>query len=159
MTRPTTPSSSPSRHQSALIKIGRDKQVKWISWLARRLEGRLRQEGLKPSTRTASGSPVKARPAKGDFDCCGPQHTGWRVDSKSDKKIFYPLGFRQRLTARGTATARAAFPEMKHSCAVVYKIDQKKMTVENRSRQTAKQTGPTNGTAPSLNRLTEYHER
>ena len=62
-----------------------------------------------------------------NFDWTWTQHTGWRVDSKSNKDVFY-LSVFDNGDARGME--QPALPEMKYSRAVVYKIDQKKMTVE-----------------------------
>ena len=75
------------------------------------------------------GKPIKCEGSKceGDFDWTWTQHTGWRVDSKSDKDVFY-LSVFDNGDARGME--QPALPEMKYSRAVVYKIDQKKMTVE-----------------------------
>ena len=64
---------------------------------------------------------------QGGFDWSWTQHTGWRIDSKSDKNIFY-LSVFDNGDARGME--QPPMPEMKYSRAVVYKIDQKKMTVE-----------------------------
>ena len=79
-----------SRHQSAIIKIGRDKKVKWIL-----------------------GS-----------------HEGWKTpyqDELSKGDVIYISAF-DNGDARGME--QPALPEMKYSRAVVYKVDQKKMTVE-----------------------------
>ena len=55
------------------------------------------------------------------------QHTGWRIDAKSNKDIFY-LSVFDNGDARGME--QPALPEMKYSRAVIYKIDQKKMTIQ-----------------------------
>lgn len=82
---------------------------------------------LKPVDK--DGKPIKCEGSKceGDFDWTWTQHTGWRVDSKSNKDVFY-LSVFDNGDARGME--QPALPEMKYSRAVVYKIDQKKMTVE-----------------------------
>ncbi|WP_278982886.1 aryl-sulfate sulfotransferase [Sutterella wadsworthensis] len=116
-----------SRHQSALIKIGRDKQVKWIMGSPEGWGPKFADRVLKPVDK--DGKPIKCEGSKceGDFDWTWTQHTGWRVDSKSDKDVFY-LSVFDNGDARGME--QPALPEMKYSRAVVYKIDQKKMTVE-----------------------------
>ena len=116
-----------SRHQSALIKIGRDKQVKWIMGSPEGWGPKFADKVLKPVDK--DGKPIKCEGSKceGDFDWTWTQHTGWRVDSKSNKDVFY-LSVFDNGDARGME--QPALPEMKYSRAVVYKIDQKKMTVE-----------------------------
>ena len=116
-----------SRHQSALIKIGRDKQVKWIMGSPEGWKGDFAKKVLKPVDKNGKPITCEGSTCEGDFDWSWTQHTGWRVDSKSDKNIFY-LSVFDNGDARGME--QPALPEMKYSRAVVYKIDQKKMTVE-----------------------------
>lgn len=116
-----------SRHQSAIIKIGRDKKVKWIMGSPEGWKKPWADKVLQPVDST--GKPIKCENSKceGSFDWTWTQHTGFRIDSKSDKNIFY-LSVFDNGDARGME--QPALPEMKYSRAVVYKIDQKKMTVE-----------------------------
>ncbi len=116
-----------SRHQSALIKIGRDKEVKWIVASPEGWKGELKDKVLTPVD--ADGKPIKCEGSKceGDFDWTWTQHTGWRIDQKSDKDIFY-LSVFDNGDARGME--QPPLPDMKYSRAVIYKIDQKKMTVQ-----------------------------
>ncbi len=116
-----------SRHQSALIKIGRDKKVKWIMGSPEGWKAEYKDKILTPVDK--DGNPIKCEGSKceGGFDWTWTQHTGWRIDSKSDKNIFY-LSVFDNGDARGME--QPALPEMKYSRAVIYKIDQKKMTVE-----------------------------
>ena len=116
-----------SRHQSALIKIGRDKKVKWIMGAPEGWTGDFAKKVLTPVDK--NGKKIKCEDSKcaGDFDWSWTQHTGWRIDSKSDKNIFY-LSVFDNGDARGME--QPPLPEMKYSRAVIYKIDQKKMTVE-----------------------------
>ncbi len=116
-----------SRHQSALIKIGRDKEVKWIMGSPEGWKAEFKDKILTPVDK--DGNPIKCEGSKceGGFDWTWTQHTGWRIDSKSDKNIFY-LSVFDNGDARGME--QPALPEMKYSRAVIYKIDQKKMTVE-----------------------------
>ena len=116
-----------SRHQSALIKIGRDKKVKWIMGSPEGWKKTFADKVLKPVD--SKGTPIKCEGSKceGGFDWTWTQHTGWRVDSKSDKNIF-TLSVFDNGDARGME--QPPLPDMKYSRAVIYKINQKKMTVE-----------------------------
>lgn len=116
-----------SRHQSAIVKIGRDKQVKWILASPEGWKKGWSEKVLTPVDK--NGKPIKCEGSvcEGNFDYTWTQHTAFRVDEKSKGDIIY-------ITAFDNGDARSmeqpALPEMKYSRAVVYKIDQKKMTVE-----------------------------
>ena len=116
-----------SRHQSAIIKIGRDKKVKWILASPEGWRGELAKKVLTPVD--ANGNKIKCEGSKceGGFDWTWTQHTAFRIDSKSDKDVIYVSAF-DNGDARGAE--QPALPEMKYSRAVIYKIDQKKRTVE-----------------------------
>ena len=116
-----------SRHQSAIIKIGRDKKVKWILGAPEGWKGDFAKQVLTPVDK--NGKPIKCADSKceGDFDWTWTQHTAWRIDSKSDKRYIYVSVF-DNGDARGME--QPPLPDMKYSRAVVYRIDQKKMTVE-----------------------------
>ena len=116
-----------SRHQSAIIKIGRDKKVKWILGAPRGWRSPWKEALLTPVD--AQGKPLKCGDAEcGDaFDWTWTQHTAWRIDSKSDKNVIWVSVF-DNGDARGME--QPALPEMKYSRAVIYKIDQVKRTVE-----------------------------
>ena len=117
-----------SRHQSAVIKIGRDKKVKWILGAPK---------GWRSPWKEALLTPVNAKGAKlactetectdTDFDWTYTQHTAFRIDEKSDKRYCW-------ITVFDNGDARnleqPALPEMKYSRAVIYKIDQEKRTAE-----------------------------
>lgn len=124
-----------SRHQSAIIKIGRDKKVKWIlgahkGWPAR-YKNALLQPVDKNGKKIVCDRDYTVCPGyeneKGGFDWTWTQHTGFRIDSKSNKRYIY-------ISAFDNGDARAArqplYPTMKYSRAVIYKIDQKKHTVQ-----------------------------
>ena len=64
---------------------------------------------------------------EGDFDWTQVQHAAFKIDSKSDKRFLYLLMFDN---GDGRGMEQPALTEMKYSRAVVYRIDQKKMTVE-----------------------------
>ena len=116
-----------SRHQSAVVKIGRDKKVKWILASPEGWRGELAKKVLTPVD--ANGNKIKCEGSKceGGFDWTWTQHTGWRIDSKSDKNVFY-LSVFDNGDARGME--QPPLPDMKYSRAVIYKIDQNKMTVQ-----------------------------
>ena len=116
-----------SRHQSAIIKIGRDKQVKWILASPEGWKGDLAKKVLTPVDK--NGKPIKCEDSKceGDFDWTWTQHTAWRVDSKSTKDVIYVSAF-DNGDARGME--QPALAGDKYTRGVMYKIDQKKMTVE-----------------------------
>ncbi|WP_295480013.1 aryl-sulfate sulfotransferase [uncultured Sutterella sp.] len=116
-----------SRHQSAVIKIGRDKKVKWILATPTGWKGDLAKKVLTPVDK--DGKPIKCSEnrCEGDFDWTWTQHTGWRIDSKSNADVFYLSAFDN---GDGRALEQPPLPDMKYSRAVIYKIDQKKMTVQ-----------------------------
>ena len=116
-----------SRHQSAIIKIGRDKKVKWIMGSPEGWKGDFAKKVLTPVDKNGKKIACEGSTCQGGFDWTWTQHTGWRIDSKSDKNIFY-LSVFDNGDARGME--QPALPSMKYSRAVIYKIDQKKMTVE-----------------------------
>ena len=116
-----------SRHQSALIKIGRDKKVKWIMGSPEGWKKEFADKVLTPVD--SKGNRIKCEGSKceGGFDWTWTQHTGWRVDSMSDKKTFI-LSVFDNGDARGME--QPPLPDMKYSRAVFFRIDQEKMTVE-----------------------------
>lgn len=116
-----------SRHQSAIIKIGRDKKVKWILSAPDGWKGDLAKKVLKPIDK--DGKPVKCENGKceGNFDYTWTQHTAFRIDSKSNKDVVYVTAFDN---GDGRGFEQPAMPTMKYSRAVVYKIDQKNGTVQ-----------------------------
>ena len=61
------------------------------------------------------------------FDWTWTQHSAFRVDEKSTKDVIYVSVFDN---GDGRGMEQPALPNMKYSRAVVYKIDQKKMTVQ-----------------------------
>ena len=117
-----------SRHQCAVIKIGRDKKVKWILGGSR---------GWKKPWSDALLTPVDADGKKlacGDAACEGTpfdwtwtQHTAFRIDSKSDKNVIFVSVFDN---GDGRGFDQPALADMKYSRAVIYKIDQRARTVE-----------------------------
>ncbi|WP_206603284.1 aryl-sulfate sulfotransferase [Campylobacter blaseri] len=124
-----------SRHQSAMIKIGRDKKVKWILGAAKGWKGDLAKAVLQPvdskGNKIDCGERGEKCPGyvneKGGFDFTWTQHTAFKIDEKSKGDILY-LGAFDNGDGRGME--QPALPSMKYSRMVIYKIDQKNMTVE-----------------------------
>ena len=116
-----------SRHQSAIIKIGRDKKVKWILGSPEGWKKPFQPMLLTPVDK--NGQPIKCEGSKceGGFDWTWTQHTAFKIDEKSKGDVIYVSAF-DNGDARGME--QPALPEMKYSRSVIYKIDQKKMTVE-----------------------------
>lgn len=116
-----------SRHQSAVIKIGRDKKVKWILSSPEGWRKPWSDKLLTPVD--ANGKPIECEGStcKGDFDWSWTQHTAWRIDEKSNKDEIYITVF-DNGDARGMT--QPALQEEKYTRGVIYKINQKKMTVE-----------------------------
>ncbi|MCR8704800.1 aryl-sulfate sulfotransferase [Campylobacter sp. 2352 PW] len=124
-----------SRHQSAIIKIGRDKKVKWILGAHKGWGEKYKKALLQPVDKNGKNIICEDDYSKcpgyknkeGGFDFTWTQHTAFRIDEKSNKRYIY-------ITAFDNGDARAiiqpAFASMKYSRAVVYKIDQKNKTVE-----------------------------
>ena len=116
-----------SRHQSAVIKIGRDKKVKWILGSPEGWKGDFASKVLKPVDK--DGKPIKCEGSKceGDFDWSWTQHTAWRIDQKSDAENVMITVF-DNGDARGME--QPALAEEKYTRGVIYRINQKNMTVE-----------------------------
>jgi len=124
-----------SRHQSAIVKIGRDKKVKWILGSPEGWGEKFKKALLKPVD--ASGNEVKCiangsqcpgfLEKGGGFDWTWTQHTAFKIEEKSSGDIVYITAF-DNGDARGMRQPN--FANEKYSRAVIYKIDQKKMSVE-----------------------------
>ena len=116
-----------SRHQSAAIKIGRDKKVKWILGSPEGWKSPWKEKVLMPVDK--NGRPLKCEGSvcEGEFDFSWTQHTAFKIDAKSSGDVLY-LSVFDNGDARGME--QPALPTMKFSRAVIYKVDQKKMTVE-----------------------------
>ena len=116
------------RHQCAVVKIGRDRSVKWILGAPKGWKEPLRSKLLTPVD--AEGRPLRCGPEQcegSDFDWTWTQHTAWRADAKSDRRFLYLTAF-DNGDARGFE--QPALPDMKYSRAVIYRIDQEKHTVQ-----------------------------
>ena len=117
-----------SRHQSAIIKIGRDKKVKWILGAPDGWKAAWKDKVLTPVDK--NGKKLTCEQGKcenTDFDWTWTQHTAFRIDEKSDKRFVYVTAFDN---GDGRGLEQPPLPDMKYSRAVVFKIDQEKKTVE-----------------------------
>ena len=116
-----------SRHQSAVIKIGRDKKVKWILSSPEGWKKDWAEKILKPVD--AKGNLIKCEDSKceGSFDWTWTQHTAWRIDGKNKPGKLFITVF-DNGDSRGME--QPALPEDKYTRGVIYKIDEKAGTVE-----------------------------
>ena len=117
-----------SRHQSAIIKIGRDHKVKWILGAPRGWKAPWSEVLLTPVD--AAGKPLKCDDASCEgtnFDWTWTQHTAWRIDSKSKKGVVYLTVFDN---GDGRGMEQPALPSEKYTRLVIYKVDEAKMTIE-----------------------------
>ena len=116
-----------SRHQSAIIKIGRDKKVKWILGAPQGWKSPWKEKLLTPVD--ASGKPLvcSETACEGEFDWTWTQHTAWRIDEKSTKDELLITVFDN---GDGRGMDQPALAEDKYSRGVIYRINQKQGTVE-----------------------------
>ncbi len=148
-----------SRHQSAMIKVGRDKKVKWILGSPEGWSDKFKPYLLQPVDSKGNKIVCEDKGSKcpgylnpeGGFDWTWTQHTAFKVDAKSKGDILYLAAF-DNGDSRGME--QPAMPSMKYSRAVVYKVDQKKMTVEQ-----VWEYGKQRGSAwySPVTSITEYH--
>ena len=124
-----------SRHQSAMVKIGRDKKVKWIVGAHKGWKDQFKPFLLQPVDEKGNKIVCDDEYTKcpgytnkaGGFDWTWTQHTAFKIDAKSKGDILYLSAF-DNGDSRGME--QPTFPTDKYSRAVIYKIDQKKMTIE-----------------------------
>lgn len=124
-----------SRHQNAVIKIGRDKKVKWILGGHKGWSDKFKDKLLQPVDSKGNKIVCEDEYTKcpgylndeGGFDWTYTQHTAFVIDEKTNKDVIYLTVF-DNGDSRGFE--QPALPSMKYSRGVVYKVDQNKMTVE-----------------------------
>ena len=118
-----------SRHQSAIIKIGRDKKVKWIIGNHEGWKKPFADKLLTPVD--ASGKPIACdkfmNHCKNKFDWTWTQHTAWRINEKSKKGDVYLTVFDN---GDGRGMEQPALADMKYTRLVVYRVNESKMTIE-----------------------------
>ncbi|MDV2059197.1 aryl-sulfate sulfotransferase [Salmonella enterica] len=116
-----------SRHQSAIIKIGRDKKVKWILGTPAGWKAPFDAAILTPVDEKGQKIACQDSGCEGDFDWTWTQHTAFKIDSKSKGDILYLSAFDN---GDGRGLEQPAMQSMKYSRSVIYKIDQKNKTVQ-----------------------------
>ncbi|MBY6187999.1 aryl-sulfate sulfotransferase [Marinobacter hydrocarbonoclasticus] len=110
------------RHQASAIKIGRDKQVKWILSASIGWSGELADKLLTPVD--ANGKPLECTVkgvCEGGFDFSYTQHTAW-ISDKGTLTVFD--------NGDGRHYRQPFFKTERYSRAVEYKIDEQKGTVQ-----------------------------
>lgn len=116
-----------SRHQSAVIKIGRDKQVKWILAAPNGWKAGLREKVLTPVSADGKALSCRIGKCEGGFDWTWTQHTAWKIEEKSTPGVIWVSVFDN---GDGRAFVQPDNQDEKYSRAVIYKVDEKKGTVE-----------------------------
>ncbi|WP_412522951.1 aryl-sulfate sulfotransferase [Shewanella chilikensis] len=111
-----------SRHQSAVIKVGRDNKVKWILGTPEGWKGELAAKVLKPVDTKGRALKCDAKGCEGNFDWTWTQHTAWPVPDRGTVTVFD--------NGDGRGLEQPALPTMKYSRGVEYKVDMGKMTVQ-----------------------------
>ena len=112
-----------ARHQG-VVKIGRDKQVKWILAPSIGWKNGLEKKLLKPVD--AKGKPISCTEVgecEGGFDFTYTQHAAWPSHSGRGNLTVFDNGQIRHYE-------KPALPSMNYSRIVEYKIDPKKMTVQ-----------------------------
>ncbi len=111
------------RHQG-VMKIGRDKEVKWILAPSVGWKNGLEKKLLKPVDK--NGKPIKCEEngvCEGDFDFVYTQHAAWPLASPNGNLVIFDNGQIRHYE-------QPALPSMNYSRLVEYKVDQKNMTVQ-----------------------------
>ncbi len=109
-----------SRHQSAVIKIGRDNQVKWILSDPRGWKGELAKKVLTPTDSQGNKLNCYNGSCSGGFDWTWTQHTAY-LTPKGTLSVFD--------NGDGRANRQPMFGNEKYSRAVEYKINEQDLTV------------------------------
>lgn len=112
-----------ARHQG-VMKIGRDKEVKWILAPSTGWKNGLEKKVLKPVDK--DGKAINCTPqgeCEGDFDFTYTQHAAWPSESGRGNLTVFDNGQVRHYD-------QPAIPEMNYSRIVEYKVDPKTMTVQ-----------------------------
>lgn len=112
-----------ARHQG-VMKIGRDKEVKWILAPSTGWKNGLEKKVLKPVDK--NGKAINCTPlgeCEGDFDFTYTQHAAWPSESGRGNLTVFDNGQVRHYD-------QPAIPEMNYSRIVEYKVDPKTMTVQ-----------------------------
>jgi len=116
------------RHQG-IVKVGRDKQVKWILAAPEGWSKDMQSKVLQPVD--SKGNKIKCENGKCEntnFDWTWTQHTAWLSPRGENKGSTKTLSVFDNGDGRGFE--QPAIPSMKYSRAVEYVIDEKNMTVK-----------------------------
>ncbi|ASM38062.1 arylsulfate sulfotransferase [Campylobacter sputorum bv. paraureolyticus LMG 11764] len=124
-----------SRHQSAVIKIGRDKKIKWILSSPEGWSDEYKKYILTPIDEKGKKIVCEAQGShcpgylsqKGGFDYSWTQHTAYVIPEKSKDHLRHISTF-DNGDSRGME--QPAMVSMKYSRAVEYEVDEKNMTVK-----------------------------
>ncbi|GAA4892419.1 aryl-sulfate sulfotransferase [Ferrimonas pelagia] len=117
------------RHQSANVKIGRDNEVKWILSARGGWKGDLAKKVLQPvdsKGRKIDCTEAGKCPNPDEFDFTWTQHTAY-IGKDSGKRHFNLFVLDN---GDGRFNEQPVMAEEKYTRGVEYKIDQKKMTVQ-----------------------------
>ena len=123
------------RHQSAVVKIGRDKKVKWIMGAHKGWSDKFKPYLLQPIDKDGKNIVCEDEytkcpgylSEKGGFDWTWTQHAALKVEQKSKNGKIHVSVF-DNGDSRGME--QPALVNMKYSRAVEYEIDEKNMTVK-----------------------------
>lgn len=123
------------RNQSAVVKVGRDKKIKWILGSPEGWSGKFAKKVLTPVDKDGkrincgeSGSKCPGYLSeKGGFDWPWVQHTAYKINEKSKPGIVHVSVF-DNGDSRGME--QPAIISMKYSRAVEYVVNEKDMTVQ-----------------------------
>ena len=121
------------RHQAAVVKIGRDKKIKWILAPHEGWSDAFKPYLLQPVD--AAGKKIDCPNGKcpgyeskeGGFDYSWTQHTAYLIKEKSKKGEAMVSVFDN---GDGRGLEQPAFAQEKYSRGVIYKVNEEKMTVE-----------------------------
>ena len=115
------------RNQSAVVKIGRDKKVKWIIASPEGWNKDLASKILTPIDSKGNKIKCESNKCEGTFDWSWTAHTAYKINEKSKPGKAHVSVF-DNGDSRGME--QPAMPSMKYSRAVEYVVDEKNMTVQ-----------------------------
>ncbi|WP_064791721.1 aryl-sulfate sulfotransferase [Shewanella woodyi] len=111
-----------SRHQSAVVKVGRDDEVKWILGTPEGWSDALAAKVLTPVDSQGEQLRCDKGGCDGEFDWSWTQHTAWPVPERGTVTVFD--------NGDGRGLKQPFFATDKYSRGVEYKVDMDKMTVQ-----------------------------
>lgn len=118
-----------SRHQSAVVKIARDKSVKWILSSPQGWSEKFKDKLLTPVD--ANGKKIKCTHqgsvCEGGFDWTWTQHTAFKIQERSRDGELWLSVFDN---GDGRGMSKPLYATSRYSRAVIYKINEKKRTIQ-----------------------------